>query len=250
VARVAETRSRAAGESRAESETVAGVSRTDGRRERGRRTRASILATAVDIASVEGLEGLTIGRLAAELRMSKSGLFAHFGSKEELQLAAIDAAREIFIARVAEPARATERGLPRLRALLDAKLAYLRDEAFRGGCFFDAARIEYDSRPTGPVRDAIVKQTDDWLEHLSARIHAAQEEGHVDPDVEPDQLAFEIDALQSAANVNYQLRRDAAVFDRVQRAIEARLGSVTLAPLPAARPRARRGPARDRRARS
>jgi AcrR family transcriptional regulator len=205
--------------------TEHGSDRIDGRRERGRRTRASILATAVDIASVEGLEGLTIGRLASELGMSKSGLFAHFGSKEDLQLAAIDAAREIFIARVVEPARSADRGLPRLRALLDAKLAYLRDEAFRGGCFFDAARMEYDSRPPGPVRDAILKQTDDWLEHLAGRIRAAQDEGHIDPEIEPEQLAFEIDALQSAANVNYQLRSDATVFDRVERAIQARLAA-------------------------
>jgi AcrR family transcriptional regulator len=223
---------------------------TDGRRVRGDATRRAILARSMQLASSGGLEALSIAQLANDLGMSKSGLFAHFGSKEELQLAAIDAAREIFIARVVEPARAAERGLPRLRALLDAKLAYLRGEAFRGGCFFDAARTEYDSRPAGPVRDAIVKQTDDWLEHLSARIRSAQEEGHIDPDIEPEQLAFEVDALQSAANVSYQLRRDAAVFDRVQRAIEARLGSITLPPPPAARPRARRGPARDRRARS
>jgi AcrR family transcriptional regulator len=200
----------------------------DGRRERGRRTRASILATAVDIASVEGLEGLTIGRLATELGMSKSGLFAHFGSKEELQLATIDAAREVFIEQVVHPVRTAGRGLPRLRALLDAKLAYLRDEVFRGGCFFDAARMEYDGRPPGPVRDAVIKQTDDWLELLAARVRAAQEAGHLDPAVEPEQLAFEIDALHSAANVGYQLRRDATVFDRVERAIEDRLRSVTL----------------------
>jgi AcrR family transcriptional regulator len=203
--------------------------RPDGRRERGRRTRASILATAVDIASVEGLEGLTIGRLATELGMSKSGLFAHFGSKEELQLATIEAARDVFIEEVVHPVRTAGRGLPRLRALLDAHLAYMRRSVFSGGCFFGAARMEFDSRPPGPVRDAIAQQTDDWLALLAARVHAAQEAGHLDPDIEPEQLAFELDALQAAANVSYQLRGDETVFDRAARAIEARLVAATVA---------------------
>jgi AcrR family transcriptional regulator len=203
--------------------------RSDGRRERGKRTRASIVATAVDVASVEGLEGLTIGRLATELGMSKSGLFAHFGSKEELQLATIEAARDVFIEEVVHPVRTAGRGLPRLQALLDAHLAYLRREVFAGGCFFSAARMEFDGRPAGPVRDAIAKQTDDWLALLAARVHAAQEAGHLDPDIEPEQLAFELDALQAAANASYQLRRDASVFDRAQRAVEGRLAAATVA---------------------
>jgi AcrR family transcriptional regulator len=203
--------------------------RSDGRRERGRRTRASILTTAVDIASVEGLEGLTIGRLATELGMSKSGLFAHFGSKEELQLATIDAARGVFIEEVVHAVRAAGRGLPRLRALLDAHLAYMRREVFRGGCFFGAARMEFDGRPPGPVRDAIAKQTDDWLALLAARVRAAQEAGHLDPDVEPEQLAFELDALQAAANVSFQMRGDESVFDRAKRAIDARLDAAAIA---------------------
>ena len=203
--------------------------RSDGRRERGRRTRASILATAVDVASVEGLEGLTIGRLATELGMSKSGLFAHFGSKEELQLATIEAARDVFIEEVVHPVRIAGRGLPRLRALLDAHLAYMRRNVFSGGCFFGAARMEFDSRPPGPVRDAIAQQTDDWLALLAARVHAAQDAGHLDPDIEPEQLAFELDALQAAANVSYQLRGDETVFDRAARAIEARLAGATVA---------------------
>jgi AcrR family transcriptional regulator len=205
-----------------------GAVRSDARRERGRRARASILATAVDIASVEGLEGLTIGRLASELGMSKSGLFAHFGSKEELQLATIDAARHVFIAEVVHPVRTAGGGLPRLRALLDAHLAYLHRDVFSGGCFFSAARMEFDSRPPGPVRDAIAKQTDDWLVLLAARVRAAQEAGHLDPDIEPEQLAFELDALHAGANVGYQLRGDAAVFDRADRAVGARLAAATL----------------------
>jgi AcrR family transcriptional regulator len=195
----------------------------DGRRERGRRTRESILATAVDIASVEGLEGLTIGRLASELGMSKSGLFAHFGSKEELQLATIAAAREIFVAEVVEPARAAERGLPRLAALLEAKLDYLRRGVFRGGCFFDAARLEYDSRHPGPVRDAIFEEFAAWSQLVADLIRSAQRAGHVDPQADPEQLAFELDAIGSAANLRFQINRDAEAFERAQRAIEGRL---------------------------
>jgi AcrR family transcriptional regulator len=195
----------------------------DGRRERGRRTRESILATAVDIASVEGLEGLTIGRLASELGMSKSGLFAHFGSKEELQLATIAAAREIFVAEVVEPARAAERGLPRLAALLEAKLDYLRRGVFRGGCFFDAARLEYDSRHPGPVRDAIFEEFAAWSQLVADLIRSAQRAGHLDPRADPEQLAFELDAIGSAANLRFQINRDAEAFERAQRAIEGRL---------------------------
>ena len=134
----------------------------DGRRERGRRTRESILHTAVQLATVEGIDGITIGRLASELGMSKSGLFAHFGSKEELQLATIDAAREIFVETIIAPARQAERGLPRLEALMENWLEYMRREVFKGGCFFDAVRGEYNSRPPGPVRDAVWKDFADW----------------------------------------------------------------------------------------
>jgi AcrR family transcriptional regulator len=198
----------------------------DGRRERGRRTRESILHAALDLASVEGLEGLTIGRLASELKMSKSGLFAHFGSKEELQLATIEAAREIFVAEVVTPARAAERGLPRLTALLEQWLAYMRRDVFKGGCFFDAVRNEYDSRPRGPVRDTIMDQFTDWSALLEHRIRAAQDAGQLDPATDPEQLAFELDALGSAANVRYQLDGDPAAFERADRAIRERLRAV------------------------
>jgi AcrR family transcriptional regulator len=202
----------------------------DGRRARGQRTRASILASAVDLASVEGLEGLTIGRLATSLEMSKSGLFAHFGSKEELQLEVIQAAREIFVERIVEPTRAIERGLPRLRALLDAKLDYLRGGVFRGGCFFDAARAEFDSRPPGPVRAAVEQQMVDWSELMTKLVAAAQREGHIDPDLEPAQLAFELDSYYSAANVAFQFHGDPAIFDRAHQAATQRLESAAVKP--------------------
>jgi AcrR family transcriptional regulator len=195
----------------------------DGRRERGRRTRASILQTAVQLATVEGIDGITIGRLASELGMSKSGLFAHFGSKEELQLATIDTAREIFVDTIITPARQAERGLPRLEALMDNWLEYMRREVFKGGCFFDAVRGEYNSRPPGPVRDAVWNDFADWSTILLNRVKSAQAEGHLDPDADPEQVAYELDALGGAANVRFQLDRDEAWFERAREAIRARL---------------------------
>jgi AcrR family transcriptional regulator len=200
----------------------------DRRLERGRRTRESILEEAVNFASVEGLDGLTIGRLAAALGMSKSGLFAHFGSKEELQLATIQAASEIYVREVIAPAREAERGLPRLQALMDHWLDYLRREVFKGGCFFDAARTEYDSRQPGPVRDAIAADFRSWKELVANRVRAAQAAGHLDPDADPEQVAFELDALGGAANVRFQLDRDEIAFERARRAIHARLDALTV----------------------
>ena len=200
----------------------------DGRRERGRRTRESILDTAVQLATVEGLDGITIGRLASELGMSKSGLFAHFGSKEELQLATIDTAREIFVEAVIAPVRQAERGLPRLEALMDNWLEYMRREVFRGGCFFDAARSEYNSRPSGPVRDAVWADFASWSEILTNRVKSAQALGHLDPEADPEQVAYELDALGGSANVRFQLDRDPVWFERARVAIRARLEQLTV----------------------
>jgi AcrR family transcriptional regulator len=198
----------------------------DGRRERGRRTRESILRTAVELATVEGIDGITIGRLASELGMSKSGLFAHFGSKEELQLATIDTAREIFVETIITPAREADRGLPRLEALMENWLQYMQREVFRGGCFFDAVRGEYNSRPAGPVRDAVWNDFADWWTILVNRVKSAQAEGHLDPGADPEQVAYELDALGGGANVRFQLDRDEAWFDRAREAIRARLDAL------------------------
>jgi AcrR family transcriptional regulator len=200
----------------------------DGRRERGRRNLESILEVAVQLASVEGLDGITIGRLASELGMSKSGLFAHFGSKEELQLATIDAAREIFVAAVIAPVREAERGLPRLEALMENWLGYMRREVFRGGCFFDAVRSEYNSRPPGPVRDAVWADFASWSEILTNRVKSAQALGHLDPEADPEQIAYELDALGGAANVRFQLDRDEAWFERARTSIRARLEALRI----------------------
>lgn len=202
---------------------------------KGQRTRASILQHAVDLASVEGLEGLTIGRLAEELGMSKSGLFAHFGSKEELQLAAIESAGQRFIDTVMRPAIAAPRGYPRLVAICNSWLDYVRRRVFPGGCFFAAASFEFDGRP-GVVRDAVKKQMDDWFAALERAIRMAKEEGHLDADVDPAQLAFELNALFFGANFAYNLRHDEEAFARARRAIEQRLESVRSGVTPLGQP--------------
>jgi AcrR family transcriptional regulator len=212
------------------------------RRAHGERTRRSILEAAVDLASAEGLEGLTIGRLAAETGMSKSGLFAHFGSKEGLQLATIEAAREIFIREVVRPAFAAGEGLARLWKLCDIWLLYVRGGVFRGGCFFAAAAAEFDSRP-GPVRDRIAEIMKEWLSTLRRAVVEAQAVGQLGRDVDPTQLAFEFNALEMGANWAFQLYGDKQAFARARDAILERLRRHSTksgsSALPAARGRAR-----------
>lgn len=201
----------------------------DGRALRGERTRRQILDAAVDLASVEGLEGLSIGRLALKLDMSKSGLFAAFGSKEDLQIAAVDHAAQIFVEQVVRPALAAPRGLPRLWSLCDSKLSYMRGEVFRGGCFFAAASAEFDGRP-GPVRDRVAGHMKSWLDLLQGAVQRAQDEEHLRHDVDSAQLVFELDALSQGANWAYQLFGDATAFDRARAATKARLDSATVRP--------------------
>jgi AcrR family transcriptional regulator len=185
---------------------------------RGRQTRQEILKIAVDLASAEGLEGLTIGRLAKELRMSKSGLIAHFGSKEELQLAAVDAARDVFVAEIVQPARAAEPGLARLRAMLEAWLGYVERSVFRGGCFFAAASAEFDDRP-GPVRDQLAALTGTWVRALQDEVREAQSRAQLDPALDAAQLVFELHAFVQEANWAYRLLHDPHAFARARAAI-------------------------------
>jgi len=193
-----------------------------GRRAQGERTRQAILEAAVDIASAEGLEGLTIGRLASKLSMSKSGLFAHFGSKEDLQLATIEAAREIFIREVIRPAFEADHGMLRLWKLCDIWLSYVQGGVFRGGCFFAAAAAEFDGRP-GPVRDRIAEIMKEWLAMLGRAVVEAQGAGQMKTDVNPTQLAFEFNALELGANWAFQLYDDRQAFARAREAILERL---------------------------
>ncbi len=192
---------------------------------KGARTKHGILERAVDIASVEGLAGLTIGRLAEELEMSKSGLFAHFGSKEELQLATVEAAQQRFVNEMFRPALKAARGYPRLLAICRSWLDYIKRDVFPGGCFFAAASFEFDGRP-GPIRDAVVAAMDVWLDALEKAIRMAKEEGHLDRGVDVKQLAFEINAIFFGANFSYQMRDDKRAISRAWKAIEDRLESV------------------------
>lgn len=193
-----------------------------GRKAQGERTRKAILDAAVHIASAEGLEGLTIGRLALELSMSKSGLFAHFGSKEDLQVATVEAARAIFINEVIRPAFETAQGLLRLWKLCDIWLAYVQSGVFRGGCFFAAAAAEFDSRP-GPVRDRIAEIMKEWLSTLRTAIIEAQKAGQLNTDLDATQLAFEFNSLELGANWAFQLYGDRSAFTRAREAMRERL---------------------------
>lgn len=202
-----------------------GSVRTDGRLARGERTRAAVLARAADIASVDGLDGLSIGRLAADLQVSKAGVFAHFGSKEQLQLATIRAAAERFTDEVVSPALAMPDGLDRLVELCERWLGYLRACVFPGGCFFFNVSAEYDAKP-GPVRDEIAAIRRTWLGLIETVIAAAQRRDEIDTGVDPVDLAFEIDALGMAANLHARLCDDPTSHDRALAAVVRRLRSV------------------------
>ena len=159
--------------------------------------------------------------------MSKSGLFAHFGSKEELQLATVDAASAIFEELVIEPAREAPAGVPRLRAYVERFLGHVEEGVFPGGCFFISAVGEFDARP-GPVRDGAMAFSQRWLGLLAEEVATGQAAGELDPGADPPQVAFELNAFMVAGNMQFVASGDAAALDRVRRAVENRL--VALAP--------------------
>src|SRR6201996_1600032 len=200
----------------------------DGRRLRGDRTKRSILAKAVDLATVDGLEGVSIGRLATELGVSKSGLFAHFGSKLELQLETVQTASELFEEQVWQPVAELEPGVVQLVALMDSWLRYFRDPGTNGGCFFANAYHEFDARP-GPVRDAIAAQKRRWMAAIVHHAKVAAERGQLKAATDPEQLAFELDAVGSLANSLWQLEKDQKAFGRAQTAIRTRLHAAATA---------------------
>jgi AcrR family transcriptional regulator len=195
---------------------------TDGRRARGMRSRAAVLERSVQIASRDGLEGLTIGALAADLEVNKSNVFALFGSKEELQLATLAAARAILIEQVIAPALASREGLPRLLATGDAWCDYLGSDVFAGGCFLCAASTEMDGRP-GPVRDAVASVMREWIAVLGASIEAAIVAGDLAADLDVAAMAFRLNALGMAANWQRQLMDDPAGIEHARAAWRAEL---------------------------
>jgi AcrR family transcriptional regulator len=182
---------------------------SDGRRARGARSRTAVLEHSVQMASRDGLEGLTIGALAEDLGVHKSSVHALFGSKQELQLATLAAARAILIDQVVVPALPSDVGLPRLQAIGDAWCDYLASDVFSGGCFLCAASMEMDGRP-GPVRDAVASVMREWLAVLSDNIEAAIEARELRADVDPSAMAFRLNALGMAANWQRQLLNDPA----------------------------------------
>jgi AcrR family transcriptional regulator len=198
------------------------VEKVDGRLVRGDQTRRAVLRRAVDIASVDGLEGLSIGRLATELGISKSGLFAHFGSKEELQLATIRAARRIYADEVVTPAFAVDPGLERVRKLSDCWIDYSRRRVFPGGCFFQKVSHEYAARG-GAVHEALAGVHREWMDLMEDVVREAVERGELDAD--PAQLAFELNAYYEAANLASILHGNEAGYDQATQSIRARLGS-------------------------
>ncbi|HLS75418.1 MAG TPA: TetR/AcrR family transcriptional regulator [Nocardia sp.] len=185
------------------------ASTTDQRLARGARSRAAIARRAADVASVEGLDGLSIGRLATDLGISKSGIATLFGSKEALQLAACRAAREVFVTTVVEPGMREPRGIGRVRALVGRWLDYIDDPVFPGGCFRAATLAEFDSRP-GPVRDALAADNAEWLALLDKQIRHAAEAGEL-PGRDIETMAFEIAAVVTAANTARQLGDETGV---------------------------------------
>jgi AcrR family transcriptional regulator len=193
------------------------------RRRAGERSRDAILSEAARLATVEGIDGLSIGLLARTVGMSKSGLYAHFGSKEELQLATVEAATEIFEREVLAPAAAAK-GFERLRLLADGYLRYIETDVFPGGCFFASVLSEMDTQP-GPVRDRLVVFLTDWLGRLDAAIREAQADGSLDPAEDPADLTFEIEAALFLANAQFVVAHTSEPIERARRAITRRLAA-------------------------
>jgi AcrR family transcriptional regulator len=187
-------------------------------------TRAAVTEAAVDRASVDGLDGLTLGALAGEVSMRKSSVFSLFGSKQDLQLATLEAAIQQFRDEVWGPVADERPGLTRLLALCESWLDYHRREVLPGGCFLTTASVEFDARP-GPLRDAVASTIDRWLGTLAREVAIAVEAGELPADTEPADVAFQLNALAAAASYGFQLSRDPEVFARARRSMRRALGA-------------------------
>jgi AcrR family transcriptional regulator len=188
-------------------------------------TRARIVETALRAASVDGLEGITLGKVAADVGMSKSGLFAHFDSKEALQVDVLTAAAEKFTEVVVTPALAAPRGEPRLRALFERWLEWEQHESLPGGCVFMHAAAELDDRP-GPARDALVDQQRRWLETLAKAVQMTVDQGHFRPDVDPALVAFQLYGIVLGYYHSARLLRDPGAKAHAARAFDALIVSL------------------------
>src|SRR3954470_23535370 len=202
------------------------MERTRRTRSDGDRRREAILTAAVSLATVDGLEGLTIGNLAGSLGMSKSGVYAHFGSKQDLQLATVDEAGRIFRAEVIEPALAAPRGLAQLVAVCDAFFDHLLRHTFPGGCFFAGAALEMGTRP-GPVKEQIAEFQSGLTALMRQFILTAVEQHELPDDEDPDALAFELNGIILAANTGFVLGQGPAALDVALSIVRRRLGLTT-----------------------
>ena len=196
----------------------------------GARTREAIVREAVSLATVDGLEGLSIGNLAAALDMSKSGLYAHFGSKQELQLAAVDEAGRVFQAEVIEPALAAAPGLAQVVAVCDAFFAHLKRRTFPGGCFFAGAVLEMGMRP-GAVKEALAEFQDGFTALIRGFVVTAIAQHELPADEDADELTFELNGIILAANTRFVLHQDPAALDMARTVVRRRLGVTTSPPL-------------------
>jgi AcrR family transcriptional regulator len=201
---------------------------TDRRLLRGERTRQAILSHASRLASAEGLEAVSLQRLASDLGISKSGLFAHFGSKEELQLATVDEAGRVFTEEVLKPGLKTPAGLGRVWAMCNSFLSYLSRGVFPGGCFFEAALAEFDSKP-GRIRDAVVEKRGYWVGSLARATRDAIAAGEVQRDVDAEQVAWELGSLLVGANSSFVQDGGTVGIERARRAIRDRLERIATA---------------------
>jgi AcrR family transcriptional regulator len=208
---------------------------------KGQASRATILLTAAKLATTQGLDGLSIGDLAAEVGMSKSGLYAHFKSKEELELATIETAAAIFEHEVLQPAARAVAGTERLRALVDAFLSHVERRVFPGGCFFAAVASELDTRP-GPARDRVVHVLERWLSLLRQCVLDAQATGEIDPEAEVAQAVFEIQAMLLAGNFQFVMTNDPNRLAMARKGAEHVLARVAVSKGPKKRRTARGSP--------
>ena len=189
----------------------------------GERTRGAILRAAASLATVDGLEGLSIGNLAAAIGMSKSGMYAHFGSKQELQLATVDEAGRILDEQVVQPALAAPPGLAQLVAVCDAFFGYLQRRVFPGGCFFVAAALEMGTRP-GPVKERVAALQSEFVALVRGFAATALEQHELPAREDPDPLAFELYGIMLAADTNFVLHDDPKVLKLAGQIVRQRLG--------------------------
>ena len=187
---------------------------------KGESTRSRILDEAIAVASVDGLAGLTLGRLAGSGGMWKSGLFAPFRSKEELQLQVLEETFARFRARVITPALAAPRGEPRVRALFEGWMAWADDPAVPGGCLFMHATVELDDQP-GPTRDRLVESQRDWREFLVDAVRRAVDAGHFRAELDADLFVFQLEGILLARHRAARLLDDPAADARARRAYDA-----------------------------